>query len=113
MAAGVMAAAGTTFTTSAEAHWRGRGGCCTYYKKVRYYKPVSKLVKRVEHVRVRGYRTVHVKKLYRDRCGCRKFYRTVAYRKPYVTTVAKVKYYRVRSHQAYTVKKLYRRRCCC
>jgi len=95
-AAGVMAGAGLVTTTSAEAHWRDRG-CCTYAKKVMYYKPVTKLVKKTEYVRVRSYRTVHVKKLYRDRCGCRKFYRTVAYRQPVETVVPRVRYERVRA----------------
>lgn len=112
MAAGVMAGAGMVTTTSAEAgHWRS--GCCTVMKKVRYYRPTTKLVRKVEVVRVRGYRTVYAKKLYRDRCGCRKFYRTVAYRKPTVTLVRKVRYERVRAYRPVVGYKRYRRRCCC
>jgi hypothetical protein len=112
-AAGVMAGAGLVTTTAAEAHhWRDRG-CCTYAKKVQYYKPVTHLVKKVEYVRVRSYRTVAVKKLYRDRCGCRKFYRTVAYRQPVEKLVPRVTYERVRAYKAYTVTRHFRRRCCC
>lgn len=111
MAAGVMAAAGTAISTPAEAHWR-KSSCCAYYKKVRYYKPVTKIVKRVTYVRVRGYRTVYARRLYRDRCCCRRYYRTVAYRKPYVRLVPRVRYYRVRAYRPYVVRKRYRRRCC-
>lgn len=112
MAAGVMAGAGMITTTSAEAHWRGKG-CCTYAKKVRYYKPTTKLVRKVEYVRVRAYRTVVAKKLYRDRCGCRKFYRNVRYYKPTTQLVRKVRYYRVRAYKPYVGVKHYRRGCCC
>lgn len=108
VATGVMAAAGMAVTAPAEAH-----GCCTYYKKVRFYQPVYTTVKKVRYERVRGYRTVYRKKLYRDRCGCRKFYRTVAYRKPVVTVVPRVEYVKVRSYRTVWKKRLYRRRCCC
>lgn len=108
VATGVMAAAGMAVSAPAEAH-----GCCTYTKKVRYYQPTYKTVKKVRYVRVRGYRTVYRKKLYRDRCGCRKFYRNVAYRKPVWTTVPKVSYVKVRSYRTVWKTKRYRRRCCC
>ncbi len=112
MAAGVMAAAGTTITTPAEAHWRSHS-CCTYVKKVRYYKPVTSVVRKVEYVRVRSYRTVLARKLYSSRCGCHRFYRTVRYSKPVVTVVPKVTYVRVRAYKAYVGLKRYRRHCCC
>jgi hypothetical protein len=108
MAAGVMAGAGMITTTAAEAH-----GCCSHVKKVRYYKPTTQLVRKVEYVRVRSYRTVHVKRLYRDRCGCRKFYRTVAYRQPTTQLVRKVRYERVRAYRTVVGYKHVRRHCCC
>jgi len=113
VAAGVMAGTSLATTTSAEANWFGRSNCCTYYKAVRYYKPVDRLVRKVLYERVRSYRTVYAKKLYRDRCGCRKFYRTVAYSKPVVAVVRKVSYERVRAYRPVVMKKLFRRRCCC
>lgn len=121
MAAGVMAGAGTMATTSAQAHWRDRG-CCSHYKKVRYYKPVykkvvfykpvTKLVKKVKYYRVRSYETVYVKKLYRDRfCDHnRRYYRTVRYFKPVDKVVPKVVYYRVRAYKPYVVTKRVHRR---
>ena len=90
VAAGVMAGTSMAMTTSAEAHWFDRGGCCTVAKKVYYRQPTVKLVPRVTYERVRSYRTVWVKKLYRDRCGCRKFYRSVAVQQPTVSVVKRV-----------------------
>jgi len=112
LAAGVMAGTGMTFAAPAEAHWR-KSSCCAHYKKVRFFKPVYKLVKRVTYVRVRGYRTVLAKRLYRSRSLCRKFYRTVRYYKPVYTVVPRVRYYRVRAYRPYVVTRRYRRRHCC
>ena len=113
VAAGVMAGTSMAMTTSAEAHWFDRGGCCTVAKKVYYRQPVEKLVPRVRYERVRSYRTVWVKKLYRDRCGCRKFYRSVAVQQPTVSVVKRVTYERVRAYRTVSAVKHYRKRCCC
>ena len=113
VAAGVMAGTSMAMTTSAEAHWFDRGGCCTVAKKVYYRQPTVKLVPRVTYERVRSYRTVWVKKLYRDRCGCRKFYRSVAVQQPTVSVVRKVSFERVRSYRTVAAVKHYRKRCCC
>src|SRR4051812_2941934 len=58
VAAGVMAGTSLATTTSAEANWFHRGGCCNYYKAVRVAQPVDRLVKKVSYERVRAYRTV-------------------------------------------------------
>lgn len=113
VAAGVMAGTSMAMTTSAEAGWFDRGGCCTVAKKVYYREPVAKLVPRVTYERVRSYRTVWVKKLYQDRCGCRKFYRRVAVQQPTVSVVKKVVYERVRAYRTVSAVKYYRKRCCC
>ena len=113
VAAGVMAGTSMAMTTSAEAHWFDRGGCCTVAKKVYYRQPTTKLVPRVTYERVRSYRTVWVKKLYRDRCGCRKFYRSVAVQQPTVSVVKRVSYERVRAYRTVAAVKHYRKRCCC
>jgi len=111
MALGVMAATGVVTTTSAEAHWRNRG-CCTYMKRVRYYKPVTMVVKKVGYVRVRSYRTYLGRKYYGSRWGCRRYYRTVRYSRPVVTLVPKAYYVRVRAYKPYVVTRRFVRRFC-
>jgi hypothetical protein len=113
VAAGVMAGTSLATTTSAEAHWFNRGGCCTYYKAVRVAQPVDRVVKKVSYERVRSYRTVYAKRLYASRCGCHRFYRAVAYSKPVDHLVRRVSYEHVTAYRTVVVKKLYRRRCCC
>lgn len=114
LAAGTLAGASMTATTSAEAGLFHRGGgCCTVAKRVHYRQPVVKLVPRVSYERVRSYRTVWVKKAFTDRCGCRKFYRRVAVQQPTVSVVKKVTYERVRSYRTVSTVKHYRKRCCC
>ena len=113
VAAGVMAGTSMAVTTSAEANLFHRGGCCTVAKKVSYFKPVTKLVRKVSYERVRSYRTAWVKKLYRDRCGCRKFYCSVAVQQPTVSVVRKVTWERVRAYRTVIATKLFRKRCCC
>lgn len=113
VAAGVMAGTSLAVTTSAEAHWFNRGGCCTVAKTVHYRQPTVKLVPRVSYERVRSYRTVWVKKLYQDRCGCRRFYRRVAVQQPTVSVVKKVTYERVRAYRTVAAVRYFRKRCCC
>lgn len=113
VAAGVMAGTSMAMTTSAEAHWFHRDGCCTVAKKVYYREPTTKLVPKVVYERVRSYRTVWAKKLYSDRCGCRKFYRRVAVQQPTVSVVKKVVYERVRAYRTVSAVKYFRKRCCC
>jgi hypothetical protein len=113
VAAGVMAGTSMAVTTSAEANLFHRDGCCTVAKRVSYYKPVTKLVRKVSYERVRSYRTVYAKKLYQNRCGCHKFYRTVGYQKPVVSVVRKVTWERVRAFRTVVRTRLFRKRCCC
>ena len=113
VAAGVMAGTSLAMTTSAEAHWFNRGGCCNYYKGVRVAQPVDRLVKKVSYERVRSYRTVFVKKLYANRCGCHRYYRSVAVQQPTVSVVRKVTWEHIRAYRSVVVRKLFRRHCCC
>jgi hypothetical protein len=112
MSAGIMAGAGMLTTTSAEAHHRRDGACCTYLKRVVVRVPVDKIEKRIETTRVFSWKTVATKKLYRDRCTGRRFYRVRRWSEPVFREVPKVRYVRVRAYREEIVTKRYRRRCC-